>query len=222
MALFKCTECSGQVSDKAKSCPHCGAPTKTKCSECGTYESTDKKYCSVCGAPFDEIPDSLEAKLSMGNSIKDDVSYPKIGNVNDHNHVKKKSRKSIVFLITIASIFSLIFVCIFETADARKLRHALKGTHWFLTYPGSDTYAYLLEFDEGGDLSIYQGGYKLAECYRIGHLNKFNTKNRTFVLHTLYGDIGKRNDVYLNVSYLLGYSLSNDKITKIWIKKSLD
>ncbi len=26
MALVKCAECEGQVSDKAKSCPHCGAP----------------------------------------------------------------------------------------------------------------------------------------------------------------------------------------------------
>jgi len=26
MALIKCHECSGQVSDHARKCPHCGAP----------------------------------------------------------------------------------------------------------------------------------------------------------------------------------------------------
>ena len=26
MALVKCHECSGQVSDHARTCPHCGAP----------------------------------------------------------------------------------------------------------------------------------------------------------------------------------------------------
>ena len=26
MALIQCHECSGQVSDHAKTCPHCGAP----------------------------------------------------------------------------------------------------------------------------------------------------------------------------------------------------
>jgi len=26
MALIKCHECSGQVSDHARTCPHCGAP----------------------------------------------------------------------------------------------------------------------------------------------------------------------------------------------------
>lgn len=28
MALINCTECQGQVSELAKSCPHCGAPIK--------------------------------------------------------------------------------------------------------------------------------------------------------------------------------------------------
>jgi len=28
MALTKCPECSGDVSDKAASCPHCGYPTR--------------------------------------------------------------------------------------------------------------------------------------------------------------------------------------------------
>ncbi|HLX94529.1 MAG TPA: zinc ribbon domain-containing protein [Verrucomicrobiae bacterium] len=26
MALIKCHECSGQISDHARTCPHCGAP----------------------------------------------------------------------------------------------------------------------------------------------------------------------------------------------------
>ncbi len=29
MALTKCRECGGQISDKAASCPHCGAPVNT-------------------------------------------------------------------------------------------------------------------------------------------------------------------------------------------------
>ena len=27
MSLIKCRECSKEISDKAKSCPHCGSPT---------------------------------------------------------------------------------------------------------------------------------------------------------------------------------------------------
>ena len=30
MALIKCPECSGQVSEKATACPHCGCPITVK------------------------------------------------------------------------------------------------------------------------------------------------------------------------------------------------
>ena len=33
MALFRCSECGGTVSDRAASCPHCGAPTASGGSE---------------------------------------------------------------------------------------------------------------------------------------------------------------------------------------------
>ena len=38
MALIKCPECGGTVSDTAKSCPHCGAPIDTafRCPKCGS------------------------------------------------------------------------------------------------------------------------------------------------------------------------------------------
>ena len=38
MALVKCKECGKEISDKAESCPHCGAPQKKKSTQygCGT------------------------------------------------------------------------------------------------------------------------------------------------------------------------------------------
>lgn len=30
MALMKCDECGKKVSDKAKNCPHCGAPVEVE------------------------------------------------------------------------------------------------------------------------------------------------------------------------------------------------
>ncbi len=35
MALMKCKECGNEVSNKAASCPKCGAPIKAKKSGCG-------------------------------------------------------------------------------------------------------------------------------------------------------------------------------------------
>lgn len=36
MAIIRCKECGKDVSDKAKSCPHCGAPVDTRvyCPKC--------------------------------------------------------------------------------------------------------------------------------------------------------------------------------------------
>ena len=39
MALMKCPECGGTVSDKAEICPHCGCPVEEK-----------KVTCACCGS----------------------------------------------------------------------------------------------------------------------------------------------------------------------------
>ena len=50
MALIKCYECKGNVSDKALSCPHCGAPGKedisTKFGE-SEHAVQTKNYCEL-------------------------------------------------------------------------------------------------------------------------------------------------------------------------------
>ena len=45
MALVTCPECGREVSDKAASCPGCGAPVDT---------SSRKKYCQHCGSQIDQ------------------------------------------------------------------------------------------------------------------------------------------------------------------------
>jgi len=57
MALIHCTECNKEISDKAATCPHCGAPTATApsspktidpnaCMKCGTNYIAEKKAAS--------------------------------------------------------------------------------------------------------------------------------------------------------------------------------
>ncbi|MFR4280969.1 MAG: zinc ribbon domain-containing protein [Bacteroides uniformis] len=54
MALMKCSECGNMVSDKAASCPKCGAPVviPIKCEECGEIVPPSSISCPNCGAPF--------------------------------------------------------------------------------------------------------------------------------------------------------------------------
>lgn len=54
MALIKCTECGGTISDTATVCPHCGAPIM-KCKECGAMLPAGATTCPSCGAPADAV-----------------------------------------------------------------------------------------------------------------------------------------------------------------------
>ncbi len=55
MALIKCEECGAMVSEKATTCPKCGAPIEQKvtCSECGFLMPAHEKACPNCGCPND-------------------------------------------------------------------------------------------------------------------------------------------------------------------------
>lgn len=67
MALIKCTECGQMVSDKAESCPHCGAPIerKVKCEDCGCEMPTDAAACPNCGCPNSQREVAARAETSQ-------------------------------------------------------------------------------------------------------------------------------------------------------------
>ena len=56
MAMITCPNCGEQISDKAKSCVHCGASLqpeeKRVCEECGTELEEGMEVCPVCGCPI--------------------------------------------------------------------------------------------------------------------------------------------------------------------------
>ena len=53
MALIKCKECGRVISDKAITCPNCGAPVEKRviCEECGTEMLESMRSCPKCGCP---------------------------------------------------------------------------------------------------------------------------------------------------------------------------
>ena len=74
MSLIKCTECGKEISEKATSCPNCGAPignvqSNTKfCKHCG--ESIDKEcvICPKCGKQVEELNSNNEKNIIINNS----------------------------------------------------------------------------------------------------------------------------------------------------------
>ncbi len=56
MAMITCPECGKEVSDKANSCPHCGAPiAKNFCKFCGERIEPDCVICPKCGKQVNEL-----------------------------------------------------------------------------------------------------------------------------------------------------------------------
>ncbi len=56
MALIKCPECGKEISDKAASCPNCGAMVKRKfCQHCGEQIDNDCVICPKCGKQVEDL-----------------------------------------------------------------------------------------------------------------------------------------------------------------------
>ena len=65
MSLIKCYECSKEISDKAKDCPHCGVGKAIECHECSKQISKGLKKCPHCGAPKFSILNSRTIKVIL-------------------------------------------------------------------------------------------------------------------------------------------------------------
>lgn len=56
MAMIYCPECGKEISDKAVSCPNCGAVVKKKfCQHCGEQIDSDCVVCTKCGKQVREL-----------------------------------------------------------------------------------------------------------------------------------------------------------------------
>ena len=89
MALRKCKECGGAISDKAKKCPHCGCPAEElmlTCPECGHGVSDGDNKCPNCGCPSHMFKSSL-------SQIKPNVIINK--NTNKYSSIEKPNIQEI-------------------------------------------------------------------------------------------------------------------------------
>lgn len=99
MALIKCPECGGQVSDKSEKCIHCGAILIQK----------EKKYCPDCGA---ELEEGMDTCPKCGCPIKNAVETETVPQQVEVTGVKitKKSKKIIMIAVIAVIIAAIIAV----------------------------------------------------------------------------------------------------------------
>lgn len=69
MAMITCPNCGEQISDKAKSCVHCGVSLlpeeKVICEECGAELEEGIEICPSCGCPVTLSEDSSKGGLQQ-------------------------------------------------------------------------------------------------------------------------------------------------------------
>ena len=98
MALIKCLDCGGKVSDRATLCPHCGCPVKdslpqTKtCPECGQEVDVSERKCPNCAFPFSRIK-GADKSAFMGqkayNPVQPNKSHnSKYSNIYKHYQIE--------------------------------------------------------------------------------------------------------------------------------------
>lgn len=94
MAIIRCPECREKVSDKADSCPHCGAPiSRLVCIYCGAPISSRDVRCSKCGK-------TLGNAKNKGSALLDSASKKTISSA----HPQDSPLEAIAFL-------PIVFIC---------------------------------------------------------------------------------------------------------------
>ena len=71
--LIQCNECGNQISDKATTCPSCGAPIERNiyCTKCGTSYNEKATACPSCGTYNPNCPSppsAIDDLFSSGKS----------------------------------------------------------------------------------------------------------------------------------------------------------
>ncbi len=101
MALITCQECGKEVSDKATSCPSCGAPisnetNKKYCIHCGEQIDKECVVCPKCGKQVEQLNDANKNIIINNNAS---ASASAASTVITPLHNRKPKDKWIAFLL---------------------------------------------------------------------------------------------------------------------------
>ena len=99
MSMIKCPECGERVSTMAGTCPHCGikiAGNLKQCPNCNEYCQNSQDKCPHCGTTLSVV---TEEAIEQDKNMQSTKTTKK---------TEKKSNKSLIFSISIATLLVLI------------------------------------------------------------------------------------------------------------------
>jgi uncharacterized membrane protein YvbJ len=121
MALVSCTECGNKISEKAQSCPKCGAPNEVIiCAECTTEVNRDSKTCPNCGIDL-----VLQEQRPQENTHQDSNSI-----VQQPTIVRQPTRKKGYGGIIVFGILGVILIVIGMNVQKDMQSFSSDLQHW--------------------------------------------------------------------------------------------
>ena len=190
MALTICPVCGANISDKAKSCPHCKTVVNFKvpelitinvCEDCGFDIPDGFTDCPNCGCP-------VKSKEANSNEIiqKVEVASVKVP-------VKKKTKLMLIAFASVAAACVILLIVFLIAIPSLKYNKAL-------TLLENDKYSEAIPiFDSLGNFK--QSADKKSECYYLWGKNLFDEGMYSLALERF--------------NNARGYSDSDDYIEKI-------
>lgn len=114
MALIRCSECGQTVSDKARACPHCGAPVERKllCDECGKEIPIGASFCPACGCPVGSGGESNQSPVEETYQATDAEGY-----ICDFDSEEDAYRKKQIIVWTIVGLAVVAVVAFYLFAE---------------------------------------------------------------------------------------------------------
>lgn len=112
MAMIQCPNCGETISDKAKTCVHCGyelqPAEKMHCPECGQELDDNATVCPKCGCPIEKEKEDNDTSKSPSGPQQVDVTGVKMN----------KNTKKIIAIV--AAVVVVAIVAIFGVQQVQK------------------------------------------------------------------------------------------------------
>lgn len=133
MALVNCPKCGGEISDKAKTCVHCGAevggPTPQppqdaaeESAEASSKEPEPKKTCAECGA---ELESDASVCMNCGCPVESEVSADQPVKKEDEKKESffKKHKVPVIIVGVLALVALVIILVLVGMGNAAAAKH---------------------------------------------------------------------------------------------------
>ena len=214
MAIIECSECGKEISDKSRSCIHCGNPIerKIKCKECGKEYNINNKICPHCGYKINKTNEKIKENK---NKVKNSDNYraniiicflvPIIGIIMFCINRNEKPKEALHYLIASFILPILVsIIAVFCILCAPSAPSNIRGKYYITDYDENEeeyiklnwnSYERNVVFDDTEEDEDYDENEHLSDSATF--TGEYSYDENTHIL-TLYSELGSEyDDIYL-------------------------